>query len=52
MSALKNFRFVLNFILIKRKQSGKGDFFRKNLRLQFDRVFDSESNCGILEIAL
>ena len=30
-------------LLVKWKQSGKVNFFRKNLRIQFDVVFDSES---------
>ena len=36
--------------MVKRKQSkGKVDFFRKNLRTQFDVLFDSESNDGIFD---
>ena len=32
--------------MVKLKQSGKVDFFEKNLRIQFDRVLNSESNSG------
>ena len=35
--------------MVKWKQSGKVIFFEKNLRTQFDVVFDSESNGGIFE---
>ena len=35
------------FTLVKWKQSGKVDFFEKNLRIQVDVIFDSESNGGI-----
>ena len=34
-------------IMVKWKQSGKVDFFRKNLRIQVDRVLNSESHGGI-----
>ena len=35
--------------MIKWKQSGKVNFFEKNLRIQFNVVFDSESNDGIFD---
>ena len=38
-----------DFSLIKWKKSGKVDFFEKNLRIQVDVIFDSESNGGIFD---
>ena len=35
--------------MIKWKQSEKVDFFRKNLRVNLNEVFDFESNCGIFD---
>ena len=35
--------------MVKWKQSGKVDYFEKNLRIQFDVVFDTESNDGIFD---
>ena len=36
-------------LVVKWKQSGKADFFQKNLRIQFHVVFHSESNSGIFD---
>ena len=38
---------IFYYLLVKWKQSGKDNFFRKNLSIQFDVLFDSESNGGI-----
>ena len=32
-----------------KKKLGKSIFFEKNLRIQFDAVFDSKSYCGIFD---
>ena len=46
--AITDFWFS-NPVRVKLKQNGKVDFFEKNLRKQFDRVLDSESNGGIFD---
>ena len=46
---LNNSEYLSRSVRVKWKQSGKVDFFRKNLRIQFDVVFNAESNDGIFD---